>query len=68
MTVQAPLVKDRLQVEAEAWGVIRVEAEWAGHSLQDRVEIVYARAAVQRFLILPVNLAIKEAAQNVDRR
>ena len=60
----------RVPAQAGAWVEVRarVEAEWAGHSLQDRVEIVYARAVVQRFLILPVNLAIKEAAQNVDRR
>jgi len=27
--VQAQLVKDQVQVGARAWGVVRVEAEWA---------------------------------------
>jgi hypothetical protein len=64
VTEQAQLVKDRVLVVAKAWVVVRVEAEWAGLSLRDQVEIVYARTAVQRFLILLDSLAIKEAVLN----
>ena len=45
----------RVPVQAGVWVELkaRVEAEWADHLRQGRVEVVYARTAEQRLLILP---------------
>ena len=39
-------------VPAEVWGEARVEAEWADHLQQGRVEVAYARNVATRFLML----------------
>jgi len=45
VTVQAQLVKDQVQVGARAWGVVRVEAEWAVRLPPAPAAIVSVRVA-----------------------
>ena len=47
---------------------VKAEGEWAGHSPQGQVEIVYAPTVATRFLILPDNRVTKEYAPNVARK
>jgi len=68
VTVQAQRVKDQVRVRVKVWGVVRVEAGWAGRLPQGQAEIAYAQAAAQQFLMLPDSLAIKEAVRNAARK
>ena len=68
VTVQAQLVKDQVQVEAKAWGVVRVEAEWVGLSPQGQAVIASARTAAQQSLMLPDSLVIKGAVQSAEQK
>ena len=54
LPVRGP-AQDVIWDEAKA----RVEAEWAGRLQQGRVEIVSARNAEQRLLILPDSLVMR---------
>jgi hypothetical protein len=47
---------------------VEVEAGWAGHLQQDRAEVVYARTAEQRLLMLPGSLVMQKIVQNVVRK
>jgi hypothetical protein len=47
---------------------VEVEAEWADHLPQGRAEVVYARTAEQRLLMLPGSLVMQKIVQNVVRK
>jgi len=47
---------------------VRVEAEWADHLQQGRVEVVSAQVAVIKWLMLPGSLAMQKVVQNVVRK
>ncbi len=53
-----------VEVKARA----RVEAEWADHLLQGRAEVVYARTAGRKLLMLQDSLVMQKAVLNVARK
>jgi hypothetical protein len=62
--------QDRLALDVvpvEVWAEAKGEVEWADRSPQGQVEIVSAQNAVQRYLMLPDNLVIKEIVLSVER-
>jgi hypothetical protein len=60
----------KVPAQAGAWVEVRagVEAEWADHFQQDRVEVVYARTVEQRSPILLDSLVMQKVVQNVVRK
>ena len=66
--VQAREARDPAQVAV--WDAVRdkVGAGWADRMQQDRAEIAYAQAVAQQPLMLPDNLAIKEAVLSVEQK
>ena len=68
MTVQVLVAKDPAQAGVWAKARARVEAEWADHLQQGQAEVVYARTAEQRLLMLPGSLVMQKAVLNVVRK
>jgi hypothetical protein len=60
----------KVPVQAGVWveAKAKVEAGWAVHLPQDRVEIVYVRTAVQRSLMLQGSLVMQKAVLNVVQK
>jgi hypothetical protein len=70
VTVQVLAAKGPAQdvVWDEVRGKARVEAGWADRLQQDRAEIVSARTAEQRLLILLDNLAMRRVVLSVEQK
>jgi len=68
VTVQGLVAK--VPAQAGVWVEVksRVEAEWVDHLQQDRAEVVYARTAEQRLLMLPGSLVMQKIALSVVRK
>jgi len=68
VTVQGLAAK--VPVQAGVWVEVksRVEAEWVDHLQQDRAEVVYARTAEQRLLMLPGSLVMQKIVLSVVRK
>jgi len=60
----------RIPAQAAVWVEVkaRVEAEWADHFPQGRAEVVYARTAEQRLLMLPGSLVMQKIVLSVVRK